>query len=210
MAVLLQITSGRGPVECCWVVARLAEAICADARQAGLQAEIIEEETGPEMGTLLSALLHLDGNGTEQFAAVYEGTVQWIGYSTFRAGHRRKNWFVGVQRVAVPETVLFSDREVRLETMKGSGPGGQHVNTTESAVRAIHIPTGISAVARDERSQSANRKRALERLSILIARHEQRRQDYARKKRWDSHNELVRGNPMRVYEGQDFRLSKRN
>jgi peptide chain release factor len=205
MSILLQITSGRGPVECCWVVARLAESIIADARNYSLNAGIIEEEASPEDGTLLSALIHLDGEGAERFAKGYEGTVQWIGYSTFRPGHKRKNWFVGVQRVPVPQSVSFSEKDIRIETLKASGPGGQHVNTTESAVRAVHIPTGLTAMASDERSQGANKKRALMRLSILIARHEQRQLAKAQKQRWDAHNELVRGNPVRVYEGVTFR-----
>ena len=206
MAILLQITSGRGPTECCWVVARLAEALLADARGNRLHAEIIEQEQGPEQGTLLSALLHIGGSEATRFAAGYEGTIQWIGTSTFRPGHKRKNWFVGVQRAPIPEAVPFSERDVRIETMKGSGPGGQHVNTTESAVRAVHIPTGLSAIARDERSQSANRKRALERLAIRLTRHEQRAIAKAQRQRWDTHNELVRGNPVKVYEGKEFRL----
>ena len=209
MSILLQITSGRGPVECSWVVARLAESIIADARLNAIIAEIIEEEAGSEKGTLLSALIHLDGNEAKQFAASYEGTIQWTGYSTFRPGHRRKNWFAGVQRVPLPQSTIFSESDVRIETLKASGPGGQHVNTTESAVRAIHIPTGLTAMARDERSQNANRKRALERLSILIARHKQRQLAKAQKQRWDAHNELVRGNPVRVYEGEEFRVVKK-
>ncbi len=207
MTILLQITSGRGPAECCWVVARLSDAVLADARKNNLQAEIIEEESGPESGTLHSALLHLEGSGAEQFAAGYEGTIQWIGTSTFRPGHKRKNWFVGIKRVPIPESIPFSEKDVRIETMKGSGPGGQHVNTTESAVRAVHLSTGLSAIARDERSQSANRKRALERLAILIARQGQREAVKAQKLRWDAHNDLVRGNPVRVYEGKEFRLN---
>ena len=59
-------------------------------------------------------------------------------------------------------------------------------------------------IARDERSQSANRKRALERLAILLARNELREQARAQRRRWDAHNELVRGNPVRVYEGKEF------
>ena len=90
MTILLQITSGRGPVECCWVVARLADAVLVDARKNNLQAEIIEEESGPESGTLHSALLHLEGSGVDQFVAGYEGTIQWIGTSTFRPGHKTK------------------------------------------------------------------------------------------------------------------------
>jgi peptide chain release factor len=204
--VLIQITSGRGPVECAWVVGRLVYAILADAARSGLKVEVIEKEDGSEKETLLSALIHLVGEGCNAFVAGYEGTVQWIGKSTFRHGHKRKNWFVGVQRISIPKTEAFHDKDVRIETMRASGPGGQHVNTTDSAVRAIHLPTGFVAIARDERSQIANRKRALERLAIVVARHEQRKLDRARQTRWDAHNELVRGNPVRVYEGEEFRL----
>lgn len=204
MPVLLLITSGRGPAECCLVVAQLAENICADARRKGLYAEVIEEEPSPAKGTLLSALIHLDGDTAAQFSDGYVGTIQWIGASTFRPGHKRKNWFIGVQRLPLPETSPFSGSNIRIETMKGSGPGGQHVNTTESAVRATHTPTGLSAIARDERSQTANRKRALDRLGILLFRHAQREQARALKQRWDVHNELVRGNPVRVYQGPQF------
>lgn len=202
---LIQITSGRGPVECAWVTARLAEALVTEARGAGLLAEVIEEEPGPKNGTLLSALIHLAGDNSNTFAHGLEGTVQWIGYSGFRPGHKRKNWFVGVQSIPVPSKLTFSDLDVRIETMRGSGPGGQHVNTTESAVRAVHLPTGLTAIARDERSQTANRKRVLERLSILVARRDERHQDAARQQRWEGHNELERGNPVRVYEGTTFR-----
>ena len=202
---LIQITSGRGPAECAWVVAKLAAALVDEARKTGIQAELIEEEQGPKTGTLMSALLHLTGEGCGQFVAALEGSVQWIGYSTFRPGHKRKNWFAGVQRIPLPQVIAFSEQDVRIETMRGSGPGGQHVNTTESAVRAVHIPTGLTAIARDERSQTSNRKRALERLSILVSRQSERRQDAARQQRWEGHNELERGNPVRVYEGVDFR-----
>ncbi|HIJ95054.1 MAG TPA: peptide chain release factor H [Desulfuromonadales bacterium] len=206
VSILLQITSGRGPVECCWVVARLAESLIAEARKQRLQAEIIETEAGGEKETLLSALIHLDGEGAEGFVASYEGTIQWIGNSPFRPDHKRKNWFVGTQQLPMPESVPLSELDLRIETMKAGGPGGQHVNTTESAVRVVHIPTGLIAMGRDVRSQNANRKRALERLSILVARHRQRQMAKVQKQRWDAHNELVRGNPVRVYKGKDFLL----
>ena len=204
-AILLQITSGRGPAECAWVVTRLTNELMAEARGAGMRAELIEAEYGPENDTMLSALIHLTGSNCETFATSLEGTVQWIGYSRFRPGHKRKNWYVGVQRVPVPATLPFRDHDVRIETMRGSGPGGQHLNTTDSAVRAMHLPTGLVAIARDERSQTANRKLSLERLSILVARQGEKQRDAARQKRWEGHNELERGNPVRVYEGDDFR-----
>ena len=205
MSVLLQITSGRGPVECAWVAARLAENLLAEARQAGLRVDMVEAEAGPEPGTLLSALLQVEGERAEDFAAGLEGTIQWIGYSRYRPGHKRKNWFVGVQRFVLAQTLTFSDREVRIETLRSSGPGGQHVNTTESAVRAIHLPTGLVAISQDERSQQANRKRVLARLAALVGKRAQEQLDVARRQRWNSHNELVRGNPVRVYEGEVFK-----
>ena len=206
--LLLQITSGRGPEECAWVVAKLTNLLVTEARLNGLSAEIIEREEGKEKETLLSALVHLSGDKCEAFAGRYEGTIQWTGQSPFRPGHKRKNWFVGIERISIPARLPFSAGDVRIETMRASGPGGQHVNTTDSAVRAVHIPTGLTAIARDERSQGANRKQALERLAILIARDEQSKIDEARKKRWNNHNELVRGNPVRIYAGPDFVLVK--
>ncbi|AJE03573.1 peptide chain release factor H [Geobacter pickeringii] len=206
MAILLQITSGRGPTECAWVVARLSAILLKEAYRLGLLAEVIEQEPGPLANTSLSVLIHLDGVGSNEFARRCEGVIQWIGISPFRPHYQRKNWFVGVRSIAIPEPITFAASDVRFETFRSSGPGGQHVNTTDSAVRAVHLPTGISANASEERSQTANRKRALERLSILIARRKEKQALSVRQERWSAHNELERGNPVRVYVGQEFRL----
>lgn len=205
MELLLQITSGRGPVECCRAVALVAQEICIEAANAGIAIALIEEEAGPAPGTLQSALLHIDGDGAQEFVSGWEGSVLWICQSAFRPGHRRKNWFVGVQSLPIrkPEHLLAQD--IKFETCKAGGPGGQHVNTTESAVKAIHLPTGLTAIARDERSQTANRKRAFARLAILVARDEERKQAANQKQRWNAHNELERGCQVRTYQGEEFR-----
>jgi peptide chain release factor len=95
--------------------------------------------------------------------------------------------------------------EVRFEVFRAGGPGGQHQNKTESAVRAVHIPTGLAVIARDQRSQHRNKAIALERLAALIA----LRRDLAaiadRQETQAAHDRLERGRPVRRFEGEAFR-----
>jgi peptide chain release factor len=134
--------------------------------------------------------------------------VQWICASPFRPGHKRKNWYIGVQRLSIPNLLAFSEKDVRFDTFRSSGAGGQHVNATDSAVRATHVPTGLVATAREERSQIANRKLALSRLAGLMVRKEEQKREIEQKKRWEQHNALERGNPVRIYEGVRFLLKQ--
>lgn len=92
-----------------------------------------------------------------------------------------------------------------IETMRASGPGGQQVNKTESAVRVTHIPTGLTVVAREERSQHMNRKLAVARLGELMKSQEKSAELQGKRDRWQQHNELERGNPIRTYEGTEFK-----
>lgn len=204
MSMWLQITAGRGPAECQWVAARLLPALCAEAAAAGLSAELAAATPGERPETLSSALLSLTGPGAESFAASWVGSIKWIGKSPFRPHHRRQNWFVGVDSFRVPDRPQWSERDLDFSTLRASGPGGQHVNKTESAVRVMHRPTRISVVAREERSQQQNKKLALARLAALLeARGQQAAADDERR-RWDQHNALQRGNPTRVYAGPEF------
>jgi len=206
--VYLQITSGRGPVECCRVVAKVLEILLAEARQNGIDAEVIEREEGVVHHTLFSAVALLQGSDLDKFLASWEGTVLWIAQSTYRPFHKRKNWFVGVQRLIITETSEFDERDIQFQTLRASGPGGQHVNKTESAVRAIHISTGLSAVASDERSQLQNKKLALERLKALMQKQNAEAELSEKNALFFNHNNLVRGFAVRVYEGEDFKRTK--
>ena len=200
MKIYLQITSGRGPVECCRVVAEILEMILAEAHKKGFEAEVVEREEGVTHGTLFSAvaLLQSDDEGIGDFAVSWEGTVQWVAQSPYRKFHKRKNWFVGVSRLAVPEVSEWDEREIRFQTLRASGPGGQHVNKTETAIRALHVPTGTTATAADQRSQMQNKRLAMERLQVKLAAQKQEKLLAATQSNWHNHNTLIRGNPVRT------------
>lgn len=196
----LQITSGRGPVECCRVVALVLEKILREAQKRKLRVEILEKETGPVNRTLLSAVVALEGTGCDVLADEWEGTVLWIARSPYRIHHRRKNWFVGVQTFLLSESREATEDDIRYETLRASGPGGQHVNKTESAVRAVYIPSGISVVASDQRSQWQNKKLATERLLVKLTAWNIEQAMIQAQTNWSNHNSLQRGNPVKIIQ----------
>ena len=196
----LQITSGRGPVECCRVVALVLEKILREAQKRKLRVEILEKETGPVNRTLLSVVVALEGAGSDVLADEWEGTVLWIARSPYRIHHRRKNWFVGVQTFLLSESREATEDDIRYETLRASGPGGQHVNKTESAVRAVHIPSGISVVASDQRSQWQNKKLATERLLVKLTAWNIEQAMIQAQTNWSNHNSLQRGNPVKIIQ----------
>ena len=202
MEVILHVSAGQGPEECRWVVAQLAAVFAREAGAAGLSCEPVEPVTGPAA----SILLRVTGDGSDGFARARTGTIRWIGASPFRPAHKRRNWFIGVQPAPMPDDIPdFREEDLRYQTLRASGPGGQHVNTTDSAVRVIHVPTGLTTISRDQRSQFANKKIARLKLALLFD--EQRREGAAGGKRalWDQNRELERGSAVLTYEGPAFR-----
>jgi len=198
--IYLQITSGRGPAECCRAVALVLEKILKQAKEKGLQTEVIDRENGPFNRTLLSATLSIGGKDAKDIVTEWEGTIQWIAKSPYRIYHKRKNWFIGIQTFSIPTNKEANEKEIRYETLRASGPGGQHVNKTESAVRAIHSPTGISVMASDQRSQLQNKKLATERLLIKLAAWNVEQAMISAQANWSNHNNLQRGNPVKTIE----------
>jgi len=206
--IWLQITSGRGPAECQLAVTMLADVLAKDAHKAGLDCTLLDIVEGREQGAALSALLALEGEGAREFAKRSCGSVLWICPSPLRPGHKRKNWFVGVEMLAPPDFARAGSvhaKDVVFEAMRASGPGGQHVNKTESAVRATHRPTGLVVTAREERSQAMNKKLALARLAGLLAAGAAAAKADAERNRWAQHDTLERGRPVRTFEGPSFR-----
>ncbi len=205
----LQITSGRGPEECRWVVSQLVQYLMDKASQYKIHTELVEAIPGTFPGTLSSALIAIEGgNSITEFIASWEGSVQWIGTSMFRPNHKRKNWFVSVKVLEPVTQEDWKACDIRVERMRSSGPGGQHANKTETAIRVTHVPTGLSAISQEERSQHLNKKLALSRLQELLRQKEGEAKMNFDQMRWSRHNGIERGNAVHVFVGKKFKLKK--
>ena len=198
----IQITSGRGPVECCRVVVLVMNKIIEQARSLGYEVEVVEHEDGPNDGCMFSATLAIESEHAISLKDEWEGSVLWVAQKNpFRPWHRRKNWFVGVHFFKPLQTGTISERDITYETLRSSGPGGQNVNKVESAVRAIHVPTGITVLASDERLQIQNKRLARERLLMKLSAIDEERRLHHNHEVWMNHNSLERGNPVQKFRG---------
>ena len=198
----IQITSGRGPVECCRVVVLVMQKIIEHAKSLGFNTEIIEHEDGPQDGCMFSATLSIGSEDIAPFIKEWEGSVLWIAQKNpFRPWHRRKNWFVGVHFFKPMESNKTDERDIVYETLRSSGPGGQNVNKVETAVRATHLPSGLSILASDMRTQVQNKKLARERLVMKLSVMEEKKQMRQTHDVWMNHNTLERGNPVKRFKG---------
>ncbi len=202
--ISLLITSGSGPAECQQAVAGVLEAMRNETELLALDFDTNGART---KHGFKSAVAVISGTDADAFAKKWRGTIQWRAQSNLRPTHKRANWFIGVFDVPKPARTpeRIHARDVTFETFRAGGPGGQHQNTTDSAVRATHRPTGLSAVAGEERSQHRNKALALERLQHLMAAQAAADEAAQKASRNELHHALERGNPVRCFKGREFR-----
>ena len=208
MEKIIQITSGRGPAECTWVVAQVLKKVLEEASELQVKATVLQREAGSENGTVETAIIQLEGKKANEFVTSWLGTIQWVGKSTFRKFHQRKNWFIGIFEIEQSSETKFHEKDVQYQAMRSSGAGGQHVNKVSSAIRATHIPTGIAVVAMDSRSQHQNKKLATERLKQKIEANNLNQFKNQEQNTWTNQMQIERGNPIRVFQGSDFKKQK--
>jgi peptide chain release factor len=206
--IRLLFTSGRGPAECRIAVARAIATLTAEATSLGLDIDCLEGSNADGHGPA-SAIVVIHGDAAAVLARPWIGSIQWVAQSPLRPHHKRKNWFIGVFELPelpqAPKTLTA--REIRFEAFRAGGPGGQHQNKTESAVRAIHMASGLSVVAREERSQHRNKALALQRIAALIRLQGELEAITARNNTHAAHDRLERGRPVKRFEGPSFRTA---
>ncbi|WP_300502478.1 peptide chain release factor H [uncultured Duncaniella sp.] len=199
MKKYIQLTAGRGPVECARAVALVAKELLKELPNL----QIVDSEGHKSSsGCFMSITFGSDDEIPQSIIDQWEGTVQWRStHNPYRPGHKRSNWFVGVHFIDPLTLPIISDADIEYETCRSGGKGGQNVNKVESAVRAIHRPTGIAVRCSDERSQFQNKARARERLLLKLSEAHTEVQNKARDDSWSHHHSLIRGNPIKNFKG---------
>ena len=198
--MLIQISSGQGPVECSIAV----EKFCNSLIKEYSDAKIVTVNNDYSGNGYKSAIMDVPDEATDVI-----GTILWICKSPIRKNHQRKNWYIDVSAINEAEEIgAFREEDCRIETMHSGGKGGQNVNKVESGVRVYHIPTGTVVECTEERSQYQNKQMALKRIKDILNKQNEENMNAATNDAWSKHTKIVRGNPIRTYEGEKFRRKK--
>ena len=180
------------------------------AERKSFKAEILDLLPGEEAG-LKSVTVRIEGDYAYGILSQERGVHRLVRISPFDANKRRHTSFAAV--FVYPEVeedieVEINSEDLRIDTYRSSGHGGQHVNVTDSAVRITHIPTGIVVQCQNERSQHKNKAMAMKVLKARLYELEKKARFEKREKLEDTKSEIAWGNQIRSYVLQPYRLIK--
>ncbi len=180
------------------------------AEKRGYEAEVIESSPGDEAG-IKSALVEIRGDYAYGYLKSERGVHRLVRLSPFDADHARHTSFALVEVMPAVEggaDVALNPDDLKIETFRSSGPGGQHMQKTSSAVRVTHLPTGIVVICQNERSQTRNKETALRVLAsrLLDLEMEKKAEEQARLK--GEHVSAGWGNQIRSYVLHPYKMVK--
>ncbi len=205
----LEINSGAGGTESCDWAAMLARMYVRWAEKQGYSVELLSESAGEEAG-IKSAAYKISGPNAYGWLKSESGVHRLVRISPFDSAAKRHTSFSSVWVYPVVDDnieIEVNPSDIRVDTYRSSGAGGQHVNTTDSAVRITHIPTGI-VVTSSEKSQHQNRDIAMRALKSRLYQQELDRRNAAITEAHEAKGEAGWGNQIRSYVLQPYQMVK--
>jgi len=172
--------------------------------------EIISEHKGEEAG-IKSSTLKVDGDYLYGLMRAESGVHRLVRISPFDSGARRHTSFASVWVYPAVDddiNVKIDEKDLRIDTYRSSGAGGQHVNTTDSAVRITHTPTKIVVQCQNERSQHKNKETCYKMLKARLYEHEMQKREQENQKELSSKTDIGWGHQIRSYVLQPYQLVK--
>ncbi|MFT6773814.1 MAG: peptide chain release factor 2 [Paracoccaceae bacterium] len=205
----LEINAGAGGVEACDWALMLSRMYVRWAEKQGFKVELMAESAGEEAG-IKSATYQVKGQNAYGWLKTESGVHRLVRISPFDSQARRQTSFASVWVYPVIDDSIEIDikpNEIRIDTYRSSGAGGQHVNTTDSAVRITHLPTNI-VVTSSEKSQHQNRANAMAALKSRLYDMEMRKRNEAIQEQHEAKGEAGWGNQIRSYVLQPYQMVK--
>ena len=172
--------------------------------------EIISEHKGEEAG-IKSSTIKASGDYLYGLMRAESGVHRLVRISPFDSGARRHTSFASVWVYPAVEDdidIKFDDKDLRIDTYRSSGAGGQHVNTTDSAVRITHLPTKIVVQCQNERSQHKNKETCYKMLRARLFEHEMQKREEESQKQLNSKTDIGWGHQIRSYVLQPYQMVK--
>ncbi len=206
----LEVHAGAGGTESQDWASMLLRMYTRWAERRGFKVEVLEMHDGEEAG-IKSATLLVKGHNAYGWLKTESGVHRLVRISPFDSNARRHTSFSSAWIYPVIDDsieIVIPESEVRIDTYRSSGAGGQHVNTTDSAVRITHIPTGIAVACQAGRSQHQNRAKAWEMLRSRLYEEELKKREEAASATEATKSDIGWGHQIRSYVLQPYQLVK--